>query len=102
MDNLVTIKDLENEWELETGFFGKLRLGSFDPIGLDRVVRIIKSIELKNASMIDRRLVSLTWYIPLFMNWQRERFLQNNAELDKLDHAINQLTSLLEAILGVP
>lgn len=56
------------EWDLETGFLGKLRQGQFDSVGYDRFLTVLKSIEAPGET-VDARFGALTWYTPLFMQW---------------------------------
>jgi hypothetical protein len=100
IESLIT--QLEKEWELSSGFLGNLRTGTFDPDGLARLIEILQSVNLEDATTLERRFVSLTWYIPLFMDWQRQRLREKGTDTSGLDSGINQIQSLLESILGVP
>lgn len=102
MDAASAIPRLEKEWEQLDGFLGRLRLGSFDPDGLERLVNILQSIELTDATKLDRRFVELTWYIPLFMSWQRERVQEGGGDAREVDIATNKVLTLLHGILGIP
>jgi hypothetical protein len=66
------IEQLKPEWDRTTGFFGMLRIGILDESAFERVLKLILSINIDGKS-IDRRLVTLLWDIPLFMEWQSER-----------------------------
>lgn len=46
MEMKSVIEMLEGEWDLENGFLGKLRHGEFDASGSERLIGILKSIEL--------------------------------------------------------
>ena len=96
------IDELDKEWDDENGFFGRLRSGFFDQRSFEHVVQILQSVKGGDTECLDRRLVSLTWYIPLFMSWQRERVEEQDGNIKGLDVATNKATSLLEEILGVP
>ena len=102
MDMQAVIQKLENEWEKPTGFLGGLREGVFDPEGLNRLVDILQSVDLEGIAQLDRRFVALTWYIPLFMIWQRDRVREQGGSVQDLDKAINGLLTLLHGVLGVP
>ena len=54
---------LETEWDVG-GFFGVLRDGVFDAPSFERVKQILGRIQLSNETSLDRRLVSLIWFIP--------------------------------------
>ncbi len=94
------ISELEYEYDQDEGFLGLLRDGHFDNLALDRFLRLLQSVDLVTGSSIDRRLVALLWYVPLFMQWQERRLSANQQET--LQTAINKVTSQLERILGVP
>ena len=95
------IAKLEQAWDLDSGFLGRLRQGEFNAARSQRFEELLKDLPTK-GDMLDARLVSLTWYIPLFMSWQRERCLANGCDADAFDQAVNRATSLLEKALGVP
>jgi hypothetical protein len=76
-----SIKLLEGEREQPDGFLGRLREGSFDPAGFERLERLFKSIDRHQDGVINRRLVSLLWYAPTFMAWQRERVAEQGLTL---------------------
>lgn len=94
------IAELEHEYDQDEGFLGLLRGGHFDSLALDRFLRLLQSIDVGVGSSIDRRVVALLWYVPLFMHWQERRL--DVAERDHLQVAVNRVTSELERILGVP
>ena len=102
MDIQSLINRLEREWDLEQGFLGKLRMGILDVDDFSRLKETLESIDFKAETIVNRRIISLLWYIPLFMHWQRERFADDDKKLQFLDRAINEATSILENILGVP
>jgi hypothetical protein len=102
MDAAEAIKLLEGQWEQPEGFLGRLREGEFDPAGFERFEQLLKSINRHQDEVINRRLVSLLWYAPTFMSWQRERVDEQGGNIEELDMAINRTHNLLEEILGVP
>lgn len=51
---------------------------------------------------ISRRLVSLLWYIPLFMYWQLERVEESGGDQVAYKRAITIATNEIERILGTP
>ncbi len=94
------ISDLEAEYDQDLGFLGLLRAGHFDSLARDRFLRLLESIDLGAGGPIDRRVVALLWYVPLFMQWQEPRL--DADERQALQAATNRVTSELERILGVP
>jgi hypothetical protein len=102
MDAAKAIKLLESEWEQPDGFLGRLREGKFDTAGFERFERLLRSIERHQGGVINRRLVSLLWYAPTFMSWQRERVAEQGGSIEELEVAITKTHNLVEEILGVP
>ncbi len=103
MSNAELIKLIEKEWDLEQGFLGKLRAGKFIE---DDYVRFKKSLqkitsEIKSQDQISRRLTSLIWYIPLFMNWQSERVAQT-MDLKEYEQKADEIQTIIEEALGTP
>jgi hypothetical protein len=98
-------KNLNKEWG-EKGFFENLRYESL--IDFDKGNRLLnqmKSYNLRDEDVtIDRELVRLIWYIPQFMEWQRERLSENNDEESILRYTqlTNYFNNELEKLLGVP
>jgi hypothetical protein len=102
MSHIELVAALEKEWNQPDGFFGKLRIGVFDQAGLNRVEALLKGVDLPDSTEIDRRLVSLTWYIPLFISWQAQRIRENGGNVTALLSATTKLQNLIEHVLGVP
>lgn len=47
--------------------------------------------------------IPLLWYLPNFLNWQKERLVNARVINDfQYEKFINQLDNALESILGVP
>jgi hypothetical protein len=91
------MSSLEMDWE-EDGFFGRLRHGDFSDTSAQKFLWKLKSISQDDETRISKRLVSLLWYAPIFLEWQRERVGQN----DEYDRFATEVCNLLENILGVP
>ena len=96
------IEMLEAEWA-EDGFLGRLRRGTFEPSGYTRLKEKLDLIRFKEGDAIDRRLVSLLWFVPTLMSYQRERVAERGGDVAALDQALNEVRSkLLRDILGTP
>jgi|SRR5712671_2880040 len=94
---------LEREWSKPQGFLGRAREGQFDPEDGKRFVVGLKAIRLPAESKVmDRHLVSLLWYIPLFLSWQRDRIIENGGDAASFEKVSNEVQTLVEEILGVP
>lgn len=96
------IERLETEWSLEEGFLGLLREGRFSDDGLSRLLNLLDEIKPSESEFIERRLVELLWYMPIFMGWQKERLQENGISPEKLSSAITEVENRLEIALGVP
>jgi hypothetical protein len=94
------VSDLEAEYDQEYGFLGLLRGGHFDTRARDRFLSLLESIDVSDSVRLERRLVSLLWYLPLFLQWQERRL--DDKERMAVHEVINRVTSQLERILGVP
>jgi hypothetical protein len=103
MQAMVTLEDLlEKEWAEPDGFFFRLRQGDFDSSRADAITDSIKAMNLNQDAPLPRRLVSLSWFIPLFMTWQRDRVIEKTGESALIDSSIQRMTSALETLLGTP
>ncbi len=102
MDLQLVIGRIENEWTEPNGFFFKLRKGEFDAASLERVIDALGAIQIGDAAYIHRRLVSLLWYMPVFMEWQIERVKEREGDTESLNKSIVHIRNQLEIILGVP
>ncbi|WP_341839420.1 hypothetical protein [Chitinophaga caseinilytica] len=96
------IEELDRCWDYEEGFFGRLRQGFFEEELYQNFIGILKRITIRTEeTMIPYDLVHLLWYVPLFMEWQRERVVRvmSNEEYEiKKTNVENEL----ERIFGVP
>lgn len=95
------IPRLEEFWDM-TGFFGKLRAGIFDANEVERIESLLLSILIDDEIPIPRRFVSLTWWIPTFMEWQLERVEEQGGDAERLKLDIVRLRNVVDSILGVP
>jgi hypothetical protein len=97
-----SIAALEAEWEPESGFFWRIRQGMFVDADYQRALSKVRAISIPEDIDIPRRLVSLLWYIPLFMQWQMERLRDAGADLEAYTMAATAMSTEVERILGVP
>ena len=96
------IEALESEWSAEDGFFWRIRQGQFIPSDFERALKKVSTIAISDDADVPRRVVSLLWYIPLFMQWQVERVQENKGDIEAYALAITAMTNQIERLLGVP
>ena len=97
------IQRLEAAWSIPEGFLGQVREGKYDQAKGSEFIAMLNTITLPDdESSIDRRLVSLLWYIPSFLDWQTERVAEEGGDTDALQRQTDQIRAVLENILGAP
>jgi hypothetical protein len=101
MNTFDAIKSIELEWDIDNGFLGKLRQGIIDKVAFERFISRMKSIEIHEDNL-PRRFVSLVWYIPTFVRWQKERCIKNGTSDKDFDIIEDRTIHALEEILGIP
>jgi hypothetical protein len=99
VDHLVD--QLEEAWDSE-GFLGQVRVGQFSEEGAEEFLRILAGIDIDSITCIPRRFLSLIWYLPLFLDWQRERVSERGGNIQKYEQFITDVHNTLEVVLGVP
>lgn len=102
MNEAEIIRTLESEWKIEQGFFWQIRQGVFVEKEFQRALMKVSSIRDLEDTRLNRRLVSLLWYIPLFMQWQVERISENGGDADAYIRALTTMTNEVERLLGTP
>jgi hypothetical protein len=96
---MVDLKNaLEEAWE--NGFFFNLRYGKFKEDQYQKLRTVFEAVP-SNVDL-DKRLVSLLWFIPTFIQWQEERLLQAGMEKGKINEVYDFFYNECEAILGLP
>lgn len=100
-DELVVL--LEEAWSPEGGFLWRVREGHFDSRGGNDLLSQLARGPAASESPIPSRLVSLVWYVPIFLTWNRCRVVEAcpDAESD-YDRFVERTTHEIERILGVP
>jgi hypothetical protein len=80
------IAQLEAEFAEPNGFVWKARYGDFDP----------------EHAPLERRLVSIVWFLPLLMMWQEERISARGGGSFTYKRLVERVTEAVIEILGVP
>jgi hypothetical protein len=98
----VSISAIEEEWEPETGFFWRTRQGDFRKEDFERTLGKLAAVPSVTEQLVPARFVSVVWYIPIFMEWQRDRVRECGVDPTEFERATIKLTNEVERILGVP
>jgi hypothetical protein len=96
------IPSIESEWEPDTGFFWSIRQGEFRKADYERTLAKFIAVPRSSDKLVSARLVSVLWYVPIFMQWQMERVRERGGDVAAYTQAMNSLTAEVERILGVP
>jgi len=96
------IAELERFWEPDEGVFWRLRQGVLDPQGLEKVAVLLESIKVTEESLLPRRFVALVWFIPIFLEWQRDRVKERGGDMHEFATRQNRLSGAVQRLLGVP
>lgn len=99
IDHLVD--QLEEAWDSE-GFLGQVRIGKFSEEGAEEFLKILAGIDFDSAPCIPKRLLSLIWYLPSFLDWQTERVLERGGDVEKYKKFIIDVLNTMEITLGIP
>jgi hypothetical protein len=93
---------LEGEWSEPHGFLHKIRQGSFAAAQAESLLKTLGDIKAGGKQALERRLVPLVWYLPIFLSWQKVRIVEGGGDGTAYDRLTNRIQGLLEEILGVP
>jgi hypothetical protein len=97
------IAELEAAWSEPNGVLFRLRQGELNSDDLADLLALLRQIDINtDASPLPRRFVSLVWYLPLFVEWQRERVSEAGGDVDTVVKFANTFTNETERLLGVP
>lgn len=95
------VKILEEYWDV-SGFFYQLRQGDFDYKAYTEFLLVLKRMEPDESITVEKRIVSLLWFIPVFMRWQTERVAEKGADMEIYRRAEDEIVDELIRILGIP
>jgi hypothetical protein len=96
------IRRLEAAWDIPDGVLFRLRQGDYDPAGIEEVVALLSCLTFDDDALLPRRFVSLTWWIPTFMEWQKERVAEQGGDVEALERDAVRVRNALDQLLGVP
>ncbi len=92
---------LEEAWD-DDGFLGQLRGGIFDPESSTAFLQLLRKIHIEGSSLLPARMLSLIWYIPLFLQWQEQRVGDNGFDSVTYQKFVTTVINTLEEVVGVP
>lgn len=95
------IADLEHCWD-DGEFLELLRRGRFDQASAEEFLTLLRSIRIRDEDCIPKRLVSLLWFLPSFLQWQEERLIEAGGDVSAFRRFVTQTHEVLESVLGVP
>lgn len=101
MNTETLIQKLELNWD-SNGFLDSVRRGNFDSIAGQAFLDLLKGISIPDDELVPKRLLSLLWYLPSFLEWQKERIEEVSGRQTEYGHFVTEVQNVLEAVLGVP
>lgn len=98
------IKLLDNAWEMEEGFFYEIRNRNFDLKKGNGLHSLLQKIDLEKAKTIDKKLVRLLWYIPIYLDYQKDTLkpVLSDEKYTEYVRCANRIQGEVERILGCP
>ena len=97
------LENLDNAWDTDNGFLGKLREGTFDRSSYENFMQLLRSISFPEDGLVPTRGVTLLWYIYPFIEWQKERVVKDQIlTSEQYDMMSVNIMNELERILGIP
>jgi hypothetical protein len=91
---------LENAWD-DGGFLDAVRRGQFVEKDSLSFIAALRSASIEEQT-ISKRLVSLLWYLPSFLDWQKARVAENGGDVESYQRFTTEVHNALEELLGVP
>jgi hypothetical protein len=103
MSNLESILlALDEAWDPDGGFLGKLREGFFDEAMGDAYLELLRSVPPAEG-MVDSRLAKSIWLAPQFMLWQLDALWEGEGKQNlQLRRLADEVHEAVASILGVP
>jgi hypothetical protein len=96
------IQTLESHWDAD-GFLDAVRRGKFDPDAGRAFLDYLHRIAIDEDELVPKRLLSLLWYLPLFLEWQKARIEElNPSEVASYGRFVTEVHNILEEVLGIP
>lgn len=101
-DLRAVLKPVEALWSFPDGPLARLRGGELSVEGVDQVVAALERIDLAPGDReLDRMMVALLWSMPLFVEEQKERFLERGGEEKLYQRLRGRVVAEVERLLGL-
>ena len=96
------IQKLTSHWDTD-GFLDTVRRGNFDADASLSLLDLLRGITIGEDELISKRLLSLLWYLPSFLEWQKQRVAEiSPAQTSAYERFVTEVHNTLEDVLGVP
>ncbi|MFC6881470.1 MULTISPECIES: hypothetical protein [Actinomadura] len=96
------LEALNGAWDDETGFLGLLRTGESSQAAGDEFLALLRSVNIGEGERLHPDFIRLTWFAPLFVEWQIDRAVDRGVDRKRVALLSDQLRELLMEILGTP
>lgn len=99
------LKALDEAWDEDTGFLGKLRSGVFDERLGNAYVETLRNVPAVfplGQDTVSSELVKLIWFAPQFIEWQIDRATNGEAEPARLQRIAAKVHETVSEVLGIP
>lgn len=97
------VESLGAEWDIEEGSLYLIRNGKFDSAIADHLLAVLDDVTLDDPECLPRRVVSLLWFIPVFLYWNAERVEDvSGISHSEYESFIIKVSERLMKLLGVP
>ena len=100
-DQLVVF--LETQWA-DGELFDRLRVGVFSQQQAGVFLECLRTahLPLNEDGVVPVRLLSIAWFIPLFLTWQKERVAEASGAVDDYARFLDEVFNILTDVLGAP
>ncbi|MBI3729053.1 MAG: hypothetical protein HY254_12080 [Burkholderiales bacterium] len=92
---------LEMAWD-DGGVLAQIREGRFDANEGEKFLHVLKNLHVDDNALLPKRFVSLMWYLPSFLEWQRKRVEKVTGDVASFERFIIETHNTLEEVLGIP
>ena len=101
MKNDEVLQFLDNAWDRD-GFLGEVRTGHFSKEKGDAFLKALGKINIAEELDVPKRLLVLIWYLPSFLEWQKERISEKQGDTRAYEMFVTEVHNVLERVIGVP